>query len=111
MADATEIELVQGKTWEFTGTALDRDGLPILWTDYGIRGQARKAYSDVAAAWDWILTTGVAGEYTGFLGAVASAAVPKGTYVSDIEIYSLTDVDIVHEISRMIINVVPEATK
>ena len=111
MIKVTKIELVQGKTWEFTGTALDRDGLPILWTDYGIRGQARKSYSDVAAAWDWILTTGVDGEYTGFLGAVASAAVAKGTYVSDIEIYALTDVDIVYEINRLAITVEPEATK
>lgn len=111
MAEPVEIELTQGKTWEFTGTALDRDGLPILWTDYGVRGQARKSYSDVAAAWDWVLTTGVDGEYTGFLGAVASAAVVKGTYVSDIEIYSLTDVDIVHEIIRLVITVGPEATK
>ncbi len=111
MAESTEIELIQGKTWEFTGTALDRDGLPILWTDYGIRGKARKAYSDPDAAWDWIMTPGASGEYAGFLGAVTSAAVAKGTYVSDIEIYSLTDVDIVHEISRMVITVVPEATK
>lgn len=111
MIKVTKIELIQGKTWEFTGTALDRDGLPILWTDYGIRGKARKAYSDPDAAWDWILTTGVAGEYSGFLGAVASAVVAKGAYVSDIEVYSLANVDIVHEISRMVITVVPEATK
>lgn len=111
MADAIEIELVQGKTWEFTGTALDRDGLPILWTDYGIRGKARKSYADPTAAWEWVLTPGFPGEYTGFLGAVASAAVPKGRYYSDIEIYSLTNVDIVHEVSRMVITVAPEATK
>lgn len=111
MAESTEIELVQGKTWEFTGTALDRDGLPILWTDYGIRGQARKSYSDVAATWVWVLTTGADGEYTGFLGAVASAAVAKGTYVSDIEIYDLNNTDIVYEVSRLAITVVPEATK
>ena len=111
MIKVTKIELVQGKTWEFTGTALDRDSMPILWTDYGIRGQARKAYSDVAAAWDWILTAGVDGEYTGFLGAVASAAVAKGTYVSDIELYDLNNTDIVYEVSRLVITVVPEATK
>ena len=111
MADPIEIELTQGKTWEFTGTALDRDGLPILWTDYGIRGQARKSYSDVDATWDWVITPGVDGNYVGFLGAVASAAVAKGTYVSDIEIYDLTNTDIVYEVSRLLITVVPEATK
>ena len=111
MAESTEIELVQGKTWEFTGTALDRDGLPILWSDYGIRGKARKSYSDVAAAWDWVMTPGAEGEYTGFLGAVASAAIAKGTYVSDIEIYALNDADIVYETVRLIVTVLPEATK
>lgn len=111
MIKVTKIELIQGKTWEFTGTALDRDGLHILWTDYGIRGKARKAYSDVDAAWSWVLTSGEPGEYAGFLGAVASAAVPKGTYVSDVEIYALNDADLVYETVRLIVTVLPEATK
>ena len=111
MAKVTKLTLKQGKLWEFTGTALDVDGAPVLWTDYGVRGKARADYTDELAAWDWVLTTGVAGEYTGKLGAVASALVEPGVYVSDIELYALSNADAVYEIVRMAITVVPEATK
>jgi len=110
MSNTIEMELKQGKTWEFTGTALDRDGVPILWEEYGIRGRAKSSYSGSSSSWVWILTTGVAGEYSGRLGAVASALIKKGTYISDIEIYSLTDPDVVYEVSNINITVTGEVT-
>lgn len=106
-----KLKLIQGKTWKFTGIIYDKDDAPLSWAHYGLRGMARVNYDDVDEAWNWILTTGADGGYTATLGAVASAVVPAGIYLSDIEAYSLTDTDIVEEVIRLSIIVLPEATK
>lgn len=111
MAETENIELVQGKTWEINGTVYAVDGALLPWTDYNVRGKARKKYTDVTSTWDWVITLGTAGKYTAKLGAVASALIPKGVYVSDFEVFHRTDLDIVNEIKRLAITVLPEATK
>lgn len=111
MADTYEKELTQGSTWEIPGKVYAADGVPLPWDDFSVRAMARKTYDDALPAWVWVCTTGVAGDYTLWLGAVASAAVAKGTYYSDVEVYSRTNPDIVYSIKRLIITVLPEATK
>ena len=111
MAKVTKLTFAQGKFWEFTGTVLDVAGEPILWTDYGVRGKARADYTDDVAAWDWGVTYGGAGEYTCSVGAVVSAGIEAGMYYSDLELYSLSDSNIVYEIMRGLVTVLPEATK
>ena len=111
MAETESIELVQGKTWEIDGTVYNVENELLDWADYAVRSQARKKYPDVAEAWEWDCTTGSAGHYTLYLGATATELIAKGTYVCDVEIYSTTNSDTVYEAKRLLITVLPEATK
>ena len=111
MSETIDIELSQGKTWQIDGTIYDVNGILLNWTDYAVRSQGRKKYTDASPAFTFTATLGTDGKYTLFLGADVTATIAQGSYVCDVEVYKVSDATIVHEASRLNINVLPEATK
>jgi hypothetical protein len=114
MAEQMDIEILQGDSFDWEITVEDINGDLLDLTNFNVRGMGRKQYSDTLPTWTFVCTkdpdqVANTGLVRVTLTAVVTAAITKGTYKYDIEVY--TAGGMVKKIYRGNAVVAPEATK
>lgn len=114
MAEQFDIEILQGDSFDWEITIQDATGVPLNLTTYDIRGMGRKAYTDVLPSFTFVCTKDAnqtlnTGKVIVTLDATTTAAISKGSYKYDIEVY--TAGGSVKKIYKGVAIVLAEATK
>lgn len=104
-------DMEQGSTFQLDVTVTDpATDLPLDLTGYSARSQARAAYTDAAPAFTFTCSAPDAqGLIVLTLTDEATAVIPKGVYVYDLEVLAPTGN--VYKVIKGKIRVTPEATK
>lgn len=104
-------DMEQGSTFQLDVTVTDpATGLQLDLTGYTARSQARSAYTDADPAFNFTCSTpDASGLIVLSLTDEATALIPKGVYVYDLEVLAPTGN--VYKIIKGKIRVTPEATK
>lgn len=120
MADSLDLEIIQGDTFRWIIMVQDSTGAALDLTGYTVRGQIRKAYTDVSPTETFNVTIDPdqvtnMGKVTLLLNPAETAAINKGSYKYDVELEADTDGvqnnSEVHKLYRGSVTVLPEATK
>lgn len=113
MAEILDFEMLQGDTFKWDITVTDTDGSIFDLTGFNVRGMMRERYTDTnpAETFACSVTSIPNGTVRVSLTAAETAALSKGLYYYDIEIYTSDVVPEVYKIYRGRISVLPEATK
>jgi hypothetical protein len=111
MANLANLTIDQGTTFTANIFLETTTGSPWNLIGWSVRGQIRKSYnSDDATATFTATSNGKGGKITISLTSVQTAAIKKGDYLYDIEIYQ-GDPETVHRVVEGKIKVYPEVTK
>lgn len=110
MAPRNNIEIDQGSTY-YSPFRLAKNGAAIDITGYSFRSQIRSAYGDAAAVASFAVNIldGTDGTFAMSMSDTASAALPAGVYLYDMEM-----VDLSGKVTRLVegkVKVRPEVTK
>ena len=111
MANLANLVIDQGSTFTANVFLETTQSTPWNLTGWSVRGQMRKSYnSDDATATFTASHDGKGGKITITLTATQTAAIKKGDYLYDLEIYQ-GDPEVVHRVVEGKIKVYPEVTK
>jgi len=112
MASTANLTMDQGTTFTFNAILETTTGTPWNLTGWSVRGQMRKSYSSSSATASFTAShDSKGGKITITLSSVQTAAIGKGEYLYDIEIYDESVPPIVHKVLEGKIKVKPEITK